>query len=704
VQFSDADGLYRHLEQKGIFLNPQQRQAVEDCSGRLLLLAVPGSGKTTVLVARIACMIHVRHILPNQILTLTFSREAARDMAQRYQSLFGEDGREPTPKFSTIHSFSYRVLRVYAQRKGSQLPEVLEDSLRAKVITEIYQSLNGERMPDELYDQVNTAMSYGKNLMYTKEEMSGLLSQCPAFYPLYQRYEMFKREKGFMDYDDMLCYALTALKKFPPLLEYFSKQYPFIHVDEAQDTSLIQHEIIRRLVGAKGSIFMVGDEDQSIYGFRGACPEMLLHFQEIYPDSKILKMEENYRSTQEIVSHAMQFIGYNHSRYLKNMVTHREQGDKIQQIFLESMEQQYSYLVGKLSKVPKGETAAVLYRNNDSGLPLADLLDRKNIPFYIRDHHPVLTRHFVAVDMFSFLRLYRNPADVDAFLRVYYRMNAFISREDAEFVRLNSDRADSVFDILMLKNQEADSAGNGKGGNTARLQFLKYAVSRLGDLTPLEMLKSLETDLGYLDFLRFRYSGTALDSALHKLGALKSIAGNCSSLEKFLNRLDEMDKVISMHSRKDESYNITLSTIHSSKGLEFDQVFFIDMLDGQIPSAPAIEELMNGNTEPLEEEARLFYVGVTRAKNKLEIITSARSDGSMVMPSRFLPRLLMDKNKGKLNLDVGDRVQHKMFGTGVVLDRDDKSQIMKVRFERCGVKTMSTTVALSNFESVQGRA
>ena len=686
------------MEQKGIFLNPQQKHAVEDCSGRLLLLAVPGSGKTTVLVTRIAYMIHVRHIPPSWILTLTFSREAARDMSRRYQKLFGEDGQGTMPKFSTIHSFSYRVLRVYAWKKGSQLPEVLEDSLRAKVIMEIYQSMNGERMPDELYDQVNTAMGFGKNMMYTREEMSRLLPQCPIFYPLYQKYEQFKRDKRFLDYDDMLCYTLTAFKKYPPLLEYFSEQYPFIHVDEAQDTSLIQHEIIRRLAGTKGNLFMVGDEDQSIYGFRGACPEMLLHFQEIYPGGKILKTEENFRSTQEIVSHAAQFIGQNRSRYLKNMFTSREQGEKIQQTFLESMEQQYSYLVEKLSHIPKGETAAVLYRNNDSGLPLADLLDRENIPFYIRDHQTALTRHFVAVDMFAFLRLYRNPADTDAFLRVYYRMSAYISREDADFVRRNSDRGESVFDILMLKNQQDGFSENGKGGNTARLQFLKYMISRLGDIPPLDMLKSMETDLGYLDFIRYRYSGTALDSALYKLGALKSIARNCPDLESFLKRLDEMDQVISQHSKREGSHAITLSTIHSSKGLEFDRVFFIDMLDGQIPSAQAIDGQISGNMSAFEEEARLFYVGVTRAKNQLEIITSARSDGSMVMPSRFLPRL-MGKQDGKPGLKAGERVQHRLFGPGVVLSRDDKRHTMKVQFEQFGVKTMSTSVALSNFET-----
>ncbi len=697
AQFADAKGLYLHLEEKGIYLNPQQRQAVEDCSGRLLLLAVPGAGKTTILVTRLAYMIYLRNIRPENILTLTFSREAARDMAGRYQSLFGEE-REAAPRFSTIHSFCYRVLRVYAQKKGSQLPKLLEESQRTKVIMDIYQSLNGERMPDELYEQISTAMSYGKNLMYSKEQMSGLLPQCQAFFPLFLRYEQLKREKGYFDYDDMLSFALTALKRYPSLLDFFCRQYPFVHVDEVQDTSLLQHEIIRLLVGKEGRLFMVGDEDQSIYGFRGACPEALLRFQEIYPGGKILKAEENFRSTQEIVSHAAQFIEINRSRYPKNMTTCREQGDKIRKTFLDSIEHQYSYLAAALSQIPDGETAAVLYRNNDSGLPLADMLDREKIPFYIRDHQPALLRHFVTADMLHFLRLYRNPSDVEAFLRVYYRMNAYITREEAEFVRRNSDRGENVFDILLLKSQQADFSDSGKSGNTARLQFLRYAVSQLGGLPPVKMLESMETDLGYLEFLRFRYSGTALDSALQKLGALKSIARSCPSLERFLSRLEEMDKVILNHSQRGTPCAVTLSTIHSSKGLEFDRVFLIDVLEGRLPSDQAVERQMEGDMALMEEEARLFYVAVTRAKNQLEIVSSARSDGGMVMPSRFIHRLVGEKKSGEFSLTAGERIKHKYFGEGTVLRLDEENHNIEIKFDRFGIKTLSTKVALSNFQ------
>ncbi len=683
------------MGQTGIFLNPQQRLAVEDCSGRLLLLAVPGAGKTTVLVSRIAYMTGVRGISPQNILTLTFSREAAKDMAKRYEALFGG---ESLPKFSTIHSFSYRVLREYVRRKGSSLPELLEEGQKAQVMNGLYQELNGERMPDEVYDQVSTAIGYGKNRMLTKEEMSGLLPGLPVFYPLYLRYEEYKRQKGFFDYDDMLCYALTALRRYPALLGLFAGQYPYVNVDDAQDTSLIQHEIIRLLAGEEGRPFMVGDEDQSIYGFRGACPEALLRFQEIYPGGGILKMEENFRSTGEIVSHAARFIEGNRARYSKNMITRREQGAKIRQTFLDSADQQYDWLAQRLGELPAGETAAVLYRNNDSGLPLADLLDRKGIPFYIRDRQPALTGHFVTLDMLHFLRLYRNPSDVDAFRRVYYRMNAYISREDMEFVQRNASRGENVFNLLLLKNKEIEPE-DGKGDNTARLLFLKYAVGQLGNLSPVRMLESISSDLGYLEFLRFRYSGTSLDSALQKLGALKAIARNCGDLEEFLTRLEGLEQVVARHSRREpKSAGITLSTIHSSKGLEFDRVFLIDVLEGQLPSAQAIEKQIDGDTSFMEEEARLFYVAVTRAKNQLEIVSALQAGGGSIQPSRFLHRLMDERTEGDIRLEAGMRVRHKFFGEGVILSRDDKNQSMEVRFKRYGVKMMSTSVAVSNFK------
>ena len=192
------------------------------------------------------------------------------------------------------------------------------------------------------------------------------------------------------------------------------------------------------------------------------------------------------------------------------MITHREKGEAVTQKLLENLSGQYPYLAGAVQRLAPGETLAILYRNNDSGLPVADLLDRKGLPFYIRDHQPSLKNHFVVVDLLHFLRLYRNPADLDAFGRVYYRMNAYLSREDMEYVRQNSAHGENVFDILLSREQQR---------TTARLQFLKYAIAGLGDHTPLRMIQIMETDLGYLDFLDFRYSGTQRELGVIQIGS-----------------------------------------------------------------------------------------------------------------------------------------------------------------------------------------
>lgn len=694
--------LFRYLETKHkISMNAQQKEAVTNTTGRLLLLAVPGAGKTTVLVTRVAHTILELGADPASILTITFNREAAQDMTERFERLFSELCPE-TPRFSTIHSFCYRVLQYYAQLRQSQLPTLLEDSAsgketgqKYKMIAGIYRDLTSEMITDETYEQIVQNIGYGKNMMLAAEEMAEQLPDCPVFLQLYQQYEQQKKDRRLFDYDDMLSYTLTVFRRYPNILNAFAQRYRYLNVDEAQDTSRLQHEIIRMLVSAAGEqmhLFMVGDEDQSIYGFRGAFPQALLQFPKLYPGGTIIKMEENFRSTGEIVERAASFIKINRERYDKNMVTQREQGSPVSQRILGSLSGQYPYLLSMIEQLPAGETFAVLYRNNDSGLPLVDLLDRKGVDFYIRDHQPSLKNHFVVVDLLHFLRLYRNPADIDAFQRVYYRMNAFLSREDMEFVRQNSSRGENVFDILLSRETQ---------NSTARLQFLKCAIAEFGDHTPLRMIRTMETDLGYLDFIDYRFSGTMRETALYKLGALKSIAGSCRDLEEFLLRLDGLDQIVTKHSRKQNDCRITLSTIHSSKGLEFDRVVMIDMLDGQLPSAKSIEQRMAGELTLFEEEARLFYVGATRAKNHLDILTATSSDSGMVTPSRFISRIVSPSraiitNEGtELPYHVGDKIHHRYYSVGTILSVDSKKGHMVVDFEKYGTKTLSLAVLIS---------
>jgi len=694
--------LFAYLKKEHhIQLNEQQREAVTNTSGRLLLLAVPGAGKTTVLVTRVAHMILERNADPARILTITFNREAAQDMTVRFERLFSALCPQ-TPRFSTIHSFCYRVLRYYTQLRQSELPALLEDSgtgkesgQKYKMIAAIYRELTNDIISDESYEQITQVIGYGKNMMLSAEQMAEQIPDCPVFLKLYQMYEQQKRERRLFDYDDMLCYTLTVFRRYPQILQAFAEQYQYLNVDEAQDTSRIQHEIIRLLVTAAGekmSLFMVGDEDQSIYGFRGAYPQALLQFPTLYPGGVIIKMEENFRSTGEIVERAASFIRINRDRYDKNMLTHREKGAPVSQRILGSLSGQYPYLLTMIEALPAGETMAILYRNNDSGLPLVDLLDRKGVSFYIRDHQPSLKNHFVVVDLLHFLRIYRNPSDVDAFQRIYYRMNAFLSRDDMEFVRQNSGRGENVFDILLSRESQS---------STARLQFLKYAIAEFGDHTPLRMIRTMETDLGYLDFIDYRFSGTQREMALYKLGALKSIAGSCKDLEEFLRRLDGLDQIVTKHSQKTDDCRVTLSTIHSSKGLEFDRVVMIDMLDGQLPSAKAIEQRMAGELTLFEEEARLFYVGATRAKNQLDILTATSSDSGMVTPSRFISRIvspsrsIVTQEGTELPFKIGDKIHHRYYSVGTILSVDMKKGHMVVEFEKFGTKTLSLAVLIS---------
>ena len=313
-------------EQFHLSFTQQQLQAIETIDGPVLLLAVPGAGKTTVMVSRIASMIYEHGIAPSSILTITFSKAGARDMRRRYEGLFGQLEKE-TPLFCTIHSFCYQVVGSYCQATGGVAPQLIEARERSMALREIYQRINQEFLSEDLEEELVSNLSFIKNAMLRQEDVEQnekqpaenrvLETQVKNLWSIYKAYNNFKRDNGLMDFDDMLSYTLTILKKYPQILEYYQDRYPYLCVDEAQDTSKLQHAVIGLLAQKSQNLFLVGDEDQSIYRFRGACPENLLEFPKQYPKAKLLKMEENFRSTGEIVEHANRLSPLTSSATLK---------------------------------------------------------------------------------------------------------------------------------------------------------------------------------------------------------------------------------------------------------------------------------------------------------------------------------------------------------------------------------------------------
>ena len=667
------DSLFEDLKKQGILLNSQQIQAVTQTQGPILLLAVPGAGKTTVITARVEGLLRRNLAAPREILTMTFSREAARDMQRRYLRLFPERAGN-APAFSTIHSFCNRILHQYAKMRGTKVPMLVEGNLpggRQAILKELLLQLT-HRYPDEdLVEQANSLVSYVKNRMIAPEEVTHTDNVPLA--PLMQAYERLKREKHWMDFDDMLCYALTILKRQPALLAQLKEQLRYIQVDEAQDTSLVQHEIIRLLAQGK-NLFLVGDEDQSIYGFRGATPEKLLSFSTDYPGARILKLERNYRSTQELVAACSRMIGHNRDRYAKQMVTQREQGVPVTFVEQKGSWNQYDYLLERIRNRAPGETMALLYRNNDSAFPLVDLLSREGIPFFIREQRTSFQNSGVVQDILAFFALAQDPRNVRAFLRIYFKTFCHLRKEMALFVRDEIGERETVFDALLRFPQEERI----RSGEILSLRGLFQGLMKQ---SPRRVMGVILNDMEYYSAM-YRLSAQGVrPQDVQKVEGLLAMAGRCQTVPEFLGRIAQLDD-LALQASKCREEDLCLSTIHGSKGLEYDTVLLLDAYEEILPSRQAMDDQVAGNPQGMEEEARLFYVACTRAKDRLEIPFARTSRVGELIPSRFLTWLEQAPTEQVLGTDpiAGAWVRHQNFGEGRILSVSGKDRIFRVAF------------------------
>ena len=398
-------------------LNAQQKEAVFAVDGPVLLLATPGSGKTTVLVTRLGYMVLCRGIDPKSILTMTYTVAATKDMKSRFAAFFGEAAAEGL-QFRTINSVSKSIIDYFGRSHAGRAPfDLMTDE----------GELNRRRL-----------ITYIKNMMLTEEEIEKLDSEIDHLPEIVQRYRDILRQRHLMDFDDQMAYAYTILQKYPAVLSTFQERFPYICVDEAQDTSRIQHAIIRLLASKSENLFMVGDEDQSIYGFRAAWPDALLSFEADHPGAKILLMEENYRSGEEIIAAANRFVSANRYRREKAMIPTRGKAAPVHVIHAKSRAYQYEYLV-HMAKQCERETA-ILFRNNDTALPLIDCFERNGIPYNCRNFEDTFFSNRVVIDVLDIIRFSYDPRSEELFLRLYYKFGAAISKKSA-FYAIDRSRA-----------------------------------------------------------------------------------------------------------------------------------------------------------------------------------------------------------------------------------------------------------------------
>ncbi len=662
-------------------LNAQQKEAVLAVQGPVLLLATPGSGKTTVLVTRLGYMTACCGIDPKSILTMTYTVAATRDMKSRYSSLFGENSADAL-QFRTINGVSASIISYFGRAYPQNPPFILEadEGKLNRIIRTVYQTVNNSYPEDGEIKDIRRLITYCKNMMLKEEEIRKLDTAVDRFPELYRLYQETLQSRRQMDFDDQMIYAYSILRKYPELLRRFQKQYRYFCVDEAQDSSRIQHTIIRLLASRDKNLFMVGDEDQSIYGFRAAYPEALLNFDREHLNARVLLMEENYRSTKEIVTAANGFVAGNRFRHEKKIIPTRGVGAPIHFIPVVNRAAQYQYLAD-MAKSCKTETA-ILFRNNETALPLIDLLEEKHIDYNCKNIDDLFFSHRVVADILDIIRFAYDPTNADLFLHLYYKFDAPISRNSALYA---IEKSRSSGKPLL---EELAGAPNILGKVQETVIELMINLPGIRTVDAVSALRSIWYDLRYGKYVTQK----KLDRG--KYFILSMLASGIPSPRDYLNKLNALKKIISCHRNNPEN-KVILSTIHSSKGLEYDSVYMADIMDGVLPSKTRAEMEGNDEIRQYEEDRRLFYVGMTRAKNELFFFQYNEPSSFISELTRILTRPSDNETAQKQGwtdkidssmLQIGTRIEHKKFGEGTVLSI--QNNILTAGFGKKGIRKL----------------
>ena len=590
-----------------ISLNKQQERAVQAVEGANLLLAVPGSGKTTVLVTRLGHMVINKGIDPRSILAITYNKKACEEMEERFHRTFGINT-GTSISFLTINALSLSVYRRFCKKSNREERVLIEDKDRKEIIVSTLREYSDEFPSENDILELGQAITYIKNMMLDDEALREINKWYPHLSDMFYLYQKQLKKAHKMDFDDQMVFALSILEKDPESLNYYKSKYKYISIDEAQDTSKIQHLIIK-MISKGNNLFMVGDEDQSIYGFRAAYPKALLNFKSDYINPYILRMEQNYRSTEQITEKAQTFISKNKGRYEKHMTAARGPGEKVCLIPAKDREEQFRILLDA-AKSHSHETA-FLYRDNESAVVLVDLFLRHNIPFILRAPEMNFFGASVVTDILAFLKLSVDNYDYTALKRVCNKGIFYLKKQQVSFAVQNCmyNSKISVFDalekqMLYIEPKYRDRAST-----------FKDFEEKLGTMPSSEAIDYI-LQQGYQNYMEQKH----LDFG--KIEILRLLAKHEKNINSFLKRASYLEAKIKNGFEFEQNNPVILSTIHSSKGLEFDTVYMVDVYDGRFPSSrPNIFSRSKDNADGEQEERRLFYVGITRAKNHLNLFS-----------------------------------------------------------------------------------
>lgn len=604
--------------------NNSQLKAVKHKSGPMLVIAGPGSGKTTVLTARIRNLIEEYSVNPANILVITFTKAAANEMKSRFNNMMG---RSTNVTFGTFHAVFFMILRA---AYNYSVDSIIKEDVRQNIIK---QAIERSRLePDDLNEMVSNITGEISRVKTETIDINAYYSaSCPEeeFRDIYKYYVKTLKKMGLIDFDDMLLYCHELLTTRRDILAKWQQKYQYILIDEFQDINKIQYDIMKLLAKPQDNLFIVGDDDQSIYGFRGSKPEIMLNFDKDYPDTDKVILDTNYRSTGNIVSAAGKVIAHNKVRFAKNINTVNDPGDKVDIIEFNTQAEEYEKIIDNIRK----ESAldgnysdnAVLFRTNSTAAGFVRKLVEYSVPFVTRDGVPNVFEHWIARDVITYMNIAMGSRKRSDFLQIINRPKRYIGRDYLTDAEISFDNLEKYYED--------------KNWMIERVDRLKYDILAMASMSPYAMINYLRKGVGYDGYLdEYAQSHNMQVRELYDvMDELMESARSFKTFNEWFAYIDEYGtKLRESYAAMDKQNAVILTTMHSSKGLEYPVVYIIDANEEITPHKKAVF------APEIEEERRMFYVAMTRAKRRLNIYYARKRYNKEIEVSRFVKEIMED--------------------------------------------------------------
>lgn len=654
-------------------LNENQLKAVNHLDGPCMVLAGPGSGKTRVITYRIANMVVNKNIKPTSILAISFTKASSIEMKNRALSL-SNDFRMNKVTYGTFHSVFFRILRYF---ENYNIESILDEKTKRIGLKNILKGLNIENADDdETIGQVINEISYVKNELMDKRDFKSEVLTNDEFIKVYNFYEEYKQQMNKIDFDDMLIKTYELLKNNKAALDRVRSVYRYILVDEFQDINKVQFEALKLIANPSNNIFVVGDEDQSIYGFRGSRPDFLLEFEEYFSNTNKVLLDINYRSKGEIINIANRLIEKNTNRYEKVIKCGQGNGAKVNYISPEDSEEEAVYIAKDIkNKVQEDYTEytdfAVIYRTNIQSRALVDVFMDMRIPFVVKDSIVTIYDHWAAQDILAYLRIGVNPNSNKDWIRIINKPFRYISKDNLNLIKDEPDFINSLINKCDLHPKQVKTIND-----------LDIDISYVKGLNPKNAISYIRTTLDYdryiLDYCANRKIKT--NGLIEILNELESSATNFKTIQEYLEHIERVKSEIVDNKNNKETDGVIFTTMHSAKGLEFKNVYIIGANEGTIPHEKSYEiDDEEKKNDQIEEERRLMYVAITRAEENICISSPINKYGKRVSKSRFVEDIKAPTKKEMDSLTIGDRIYHKKFKEGTIVEKNGDS--IKIRFK-----------------------